>query len=85
MVVDPSECPSNSCTVRMSGAGFHADEARRQRSDEFEQFGSRHSDPNQGGLACGVHTMNSKDVLGEIDSDGDNGSHGLPLPRKRVS
>jgi hypothetical protein len=29
--------------------------------------------------------MNSKDVLGEIDSDGDNGRHGLPLSQKRVS
>jgi hypothetical protein len=24
--------------------------------------------------------MKSKDVLGEINSDGDNGGHGLPLP-----
>lgn len=48
--------------------------------DEFAQFAARHSGPSQGGLACGIHTMNSKDVLGEIDSDGDNGGHGLPLP-----
>ena len=26
--------------------------------------------------------MNSKDVLGEIDSNGDNGGHGLPLSQK---
>jgi hypothetical protein len=25
--------------------------------------------------------MNSKDVLGEIDTDGDNGRHELPLPQ----
>jgi hypothetical protein len=29
--------------------------------------------------------MNSKDVLGEINSDGDNGGNGLPLPKKRLN
>ena len=28
---------------------------------------------------CGVHAMNGKDGLVEIDADGDN-IHGLPLP-----
>ena len=31
-------------------------------------------------LACRIYAMHGKDVLGEIDSNGDNGSHGLPLP-----
>ena len=31
------------------------------------------------GLACDINAMSSKDVLGEIDTDGDNGGHGLPL------
>ena len=30
-------------------------------------------------LACDICAVNSKDVLGEIDSDGDNGRHELPL------
>jgi hypothetical protein len=50
------------------------------RDDGCEQLGARDSGPNQGGMACGIHTMSSKDVLGGIDSDGDNGGHGLPLP-----
>ena len=33
------------------------------------------------GLACDINAMSSKDVLGEIDTDGDNGRHGLPLPK----
>ena len=45
-----------------------------------EVRGARDSGLNQSGLAYGIHTMNSKDVLGEIDSSSDNGSHGLPLP-----
>jgi hypothetical protein len=32
-----------------------------------------------------IRTMNGKDVLGEIDFDGDKGRHGLPLPQRRVS
>ena len=62
-------------------AGFHADEARRQRGDEFEQLGARHARAHQHALACGIHAVNSKDVLGEIDSDGDNGRHGPLLPQ----
>ena len=68
-----------------AGARFHADAARRQRDDEFEQLGTRHAGAHQHALACGIHAVNSKDVLGEIDSNGDNGRHGLPLPQKRVS
>ncbi len=31
-------------------------------------------------LACGINAMYSKDIFCQIDSDGDNVSHGLPLP-----
>ena len=64
-----------------AGAGFHTDEARRQCRDEFEQLGTRHTGAHQRRLACGINAMNSKDVLGEIDTDGDNGRYGLPLPQ----
>ena len=29
----------------------------------------------QGRLTCGIHAMGGKDILGEIDADGDNGHH----------
>ena len=61
-------------------ASFHADEAGRPRSDEFEELGAGNAGPNQRGLACRIYAMHGKGVLGEIDSNGDNGSHGLPLP-----
>ena len=64
-----------------AGAGFYTDEARRQCRDEFEQLGTRHTGAHQRWLACGINAMNSKDVLGEIDTDGDNGRHELPLPQ----
>ena len=40
------------------------------------------AEPHESGIACGIRAMNGKDILGEIDSDGDNGGHGLPLPQK---
>lgn len=61
-----------------TGARFHADEAWRQRCDQLKQFGPGHAGANQYGFACGIHTMNGEDVLGGIDTNGDNG-HGLPL------
>ena len=64
-----------------AGACLHADDARRQCRDEFEQLGTRHTGTHQRWLACDINAMNSKDVLGEIDTDGDNGRHGLPLPK----
>ena len=33
--------------------------------------------------ACGIDAMHSKDILWQIDSDGDNGSHGQPLPTNK--
>jgi hypothetical protein len=48
---------------------------------EFKQLAARNAGAHQRGLACGVHAMYGKDVLGEIDADGDNGRHGLPLPK----
>jgi hypothetical protein len=43
------------------------------------QPGARHRRPHQRGLACFIHPVDRKHVLGEIDADVDNG-HGLPLP-----
>lgn len=56
-------------------------QAGGRRSDEFEPFGARYIGTNQHRFACGVHTMHSKDVFGEINSDGDNGGHDPPLPQ----
>lgn len=62
-------------------ARLHADQAGRQRRNEFQQPGARHTGTHQGRPARGVHTVNGKHVLGKIDSDSDN-SHGLPLLNK---
>lgn len=59
---------------------FHANETWRQRGDDFEQLGMRHAGTQKYGLACGINAMHSKDILCQIDSDGENGSYGLPLP-----
>jgi hypothetical protein len=62
-----------------TGADFHADEARRQRVDEFQKVGARDSGPNQSGLARLIEAMNRKDVLRQIDVNGYD-FHELPLP-----
>ena len=50
-------------------------------AEEALKAGARNAGAHQRGLACGVRAMYGKDVLGEIDADGDNGRHGLPLPK----
>jgi len=74
-----AKAPKLAWPVVGAGARFYADQARLGRCDELKQLGARHVGPNLCGLACGIYAMNGKDVLGEIDSDGDN-VHGLPLP-----
>jgi hypothetical protein len=64
-----------------AGAGLHANDARRQCRDEFEQLGTRQTGAHQRWLGCGINAMNSKGVLGEINTDGDNVRHGLPLSK----
>jgi len=61
-----------------AGAGFDADEARRQGGHHFEQPGAWHARQQQFGLAGVVDTVQGKDVLGEIDSNGQNG-HDFPF------
>ena len=51
----------------------------------FQCLRSRHTGAHESGLVCAIPTMNGKDVLGKIDSDGDNGGYGFPFQRKRVS
>ena len=46
--------------------------------------GTRHTGRTSAGLLCGINAMNSKDVLGEIDTDGDNGRYGLPSTNECV-
>ena len=50
----------------------------RQRGNELQQLAARDALAYQRCAACGIHTMQGKDILGEIDSQSDN-SHGLPL------
>ena len=62
-------------------ARFHANETWRQRGDEFVQLGTRHTGTQKYRLAYGINAMYGKDILCQIDSDGDNVSHGRPLPK----
>ena len=55
------------CPMVSTGAGLHADQARRQSGDEFEQFGAWHAGTNQGGLAilitpCMAKTFFAKSI-----------------------
>jgi hypothetical protein len=62
-------------------ARLHPDHARRQPGDQLVQLFARHRRANQFGLARLVHPVHRKDVLGQINTDGQN-PHGLPLPNE---
>lgn len=62
-----------------AGAGLHADQAGRQRGDEFEQLAARDIGAHQRGLARLIHAVNGENVLCQIDANGYD-CHGLPLP-----
>lgn len=62
-------------------AGLHANDARRQAGDELMELVARHGRADQFGLAGLVDAMNRKNVLGEVDTHGQN-RHGLPLPNE---
>lgn len=51
-----------------TGARLHADQARRQRRDRLQQFAAWHAGAHQQRPARGIHTMQGKHVLGEIDT-----------------
>ena len=59
-----------------AGAGFHADPALRQIGHHFQQLG-----PANGlleyRLAMRIHTMQTKYVFGQVDSNGSNIHDGL--------
>jgi hypothetical protein len=57
---------------------LHPDQARRQRGDQLHKLRSRHRRLQQHRLALLVASVHSKHVLGQINSNGQNG-HGLPL------
>jgi hypothetical protein len=61
-----------------SRAGLHADGAWRQRRHQRMQLGSRHARAAQVDLAALVDTVQRKHVLGEIDSNVQNG-HDFPF------
>jgi len=58
--------------------GFQPDQARRQLGDQRQQLLTRNLWLDQRRLAVFINTMHRKDVLGEIDADGDNG-HDFPF------
>jgi hypothetical protein len=58
-------------------ARFHADQARRQRGNQLQQRVASDVGAHQSRLAAFIDAVHGKDVLGEIDSDGDNG-HDFP-------
>jgi hypothetical protein len=62
-----------------AGACFHADQARWQGGDEFQQFVSGHAGAHQDRFASPIHAVNGEDALCQVDSYGYDG-HGLPLP-----
>jgi hypothetical protein len=49
-------------------ARFHADQARWQRRDYFQELASRHSGPDQRRLAGDVDTVQREDVLCQINA-----------------
>ena len=59
-------------------AGFDADDARGQCAHPFVELGACDFGLAQLHGTCGIHTVQSKDVLGEIDSNEDNG-HDFPF------
>lgn len=61
-----------------AGAGFHADHAGRQRGHQFCQLRPRHIRAHQRRLTRLINAVQGKHVLGEIDTQIQNG-HGLPL------
>jgi hypothetical protein len=67
-----------------TGEGFHADQARRQVGDHFQQLPANHLGLDKYRLATLVNTMQSEYILGEIDADCNN-THGLPLANERFS
>ena len=58
------------CPMVSTGACFHADQARRQSGDEFEQLGAWHAGANQCRFACLIYAMDGKNVLCQIDANG---------------
>ena len=66
-----------------AGACLHADQARGQGGDEFQQVAARYARAHEGWLACRIHAVYGKDVLCQVDSYGYDG-HGLPLPMKQA-
>ena len=59
-------------------AGFDADGARRQGGYEFVQLGACDFGLAQLHGTCGTHTVQRKYILGQIDSNEDNG-HDFPF------
>ncbi len=66
--------------VMRTRARFHADQARRQRSNQLKQLLTRYPRAHQFGLAGLTDPMHSEYALGQIDLK-DNNGHGLPLLR----
>ena len=50
--------------------GFHANQARWQLDNEFDQLGTRHLGAYQHGFACFIHAMHGENVLCQIDANG---------------
>lgn len=63
-----------------AGAGFHADQARRELGDQRQELFPIYLGFDQFRLAVFIHAMNRKDGLGQINSNDDN-AHDFPLLR----
>jgi hypothetical protein len=61
-----------------TNTGFHADQARRQVGNQRQQLVAWDFGFDQFCLAAFIDAVDCKNVLGKIDSDGDN-AHDFPL------
>ena len=69
--------PKQSRPVVCAGAGFHADGARGQIGNEWQQLIAGYLGFNQLSAPTFIHAMHRKNVLGEIYSNRDN-AHAFP-------
>jgi hypothetical protein len=51
-----------------AGAGFHADQARRQAGGQFQQLRPFHRRTLQDNLPGGIHAVQCEYVLGKVDA-----------------
>ncbi len=81
--INRTVCPCWACTRAQWWAPEQASILIRRggmpAGHEFDEFSTWYIWLEKGWFACGVHAVQCKDVLRQIDTQGDDG-HGFPLP-----